>query len=86
VRLGERARQVQPQAGALVALARDERLEEITPHLLGHAGAVVFDDDLGPLTAAPRASDPSTWGKVSRNAQCPCGSGKKYKHCHGKAF
>jgi len=27
--------------------------------------------------------DPATWGKVSRNAACPCGSGKKYKHCHG---
>lgn len=27
--------------------------------------------------------DPSTWGKVGRNALCPCGSGKKYKHCHG---
>jgi len=26
---------------------------------------------------------PETWGKVSRNAPCPCGSGKKYKHCHG---
>ena len=29
--------------------------------------------------------DPSTWGKISRNAACPCGSGKKYKHCHGAA-
>ncbi len=28
-------------------------------------------------------NDPSTWGKISRNAPCPCGSGKKYKHCHG---
>ncbi len=28
--------------------------------------------------------DPATWGRVSRNAPCPCGSGKKYKHCHGK--
>ena len=28
-------------------------------------------------------NDPATWGKVSRNAPCPCGSGKKYKHCHG---
>jgi preprotein translocase subunit SecA len=28
-------------------------------------------------------SKPDTWGKVSRNALCPCGSGKKYKHCHG---
>ena len=28
--------------------------------------------------------DPADWvGKVSRNADCPCGSGKKYKHCHG---
>ena len=29
-------------------------------------------------------NDPSTWGKVGRNDLCPCGSGKKYKHCHGK--
>ncbi|RVU35875.1 preprotein translocase subunit SecA [Hwanghaeella grinnelliae] len=28
-------------------------------------------------------NDPETWGKVSRNSVCPCGSGKKYKHCHG---
>jgi preprotein translocase subunit SecA len=28
-------------------------------------------------------ADPSSWGKVQRNALCPCGSGKKYKHCHG---
>jgi len=27
--------------------------------------------------------DPATWGRVSRNAPCPCGSGKKYKRCHG---
>lgn len=27
--------------------------------------------------------DPSTWGKIGRNEACPCGSGKKYKHCHG---
>jgi preprotein translocase subunit SecA len=30
------------------------------------------------------ADDPSTWGKVARNAPCPCGSGKKYKQCHGR--
>ena len=28
--------------------------------------------------------DPATWGRVSRNAACPCNSGRKYKHCHGK--
>ncbi len=27
--------------------------------------------------------DPETWGKVPRNVACPCGSGKKFKHCHG---
>ena len=29
-------------------------------------------------------NDPSSWGKVGRNETCPCGSGKKYKHCHGR--
>ena len=29
-------------------------------------------------------NDPRTWGKVARNEMCPCGSGKKYKHCHGR--
>jgi preprotein translocase subunit SecA len=28
-------------------------------------------------------ADPATWGRVGRNEACPCGSGKKYKHCHG---
>jgi preprotein translocase subunit SecA len=43
-------------------------------------------------SAAPRAvpaaernpKDPTSWGKVGRNEPCPCGSGKKFKHCHGK--
>jgi len=29
-------------------------------------------------------SDPATWGKIGRNEPCPCGSGKKFKHCHGQ--
>ncbi|XVN40514.1 MAG: preprotein translocase subunit SecA [Rickettsia endosymbiont of Argas persicus] len=29
------------------------------------------------------SNDPSSWGRVSRNELCPCGSGKKYKYCHG---
>ena len=29
-------------------------------------------------------NDPTSWGKVGRNEACPCGSGKKYKHCHGR--
>jgi preprotein translocase subunit SecA len=30
-------------------------------------------------------ADPSTWHRTPRNAACPCGSGRKYKHCHGRA-
>ncbi len=37
----------------------------------------------GPLAAAERNADDSNWGRVPRNAPCPCGSGRKYKHCHG---
>jgi preprotein translocase subunit SecA len=28
-------------------------------------------------------NDPSSWGRVGRNEACPCGSGKKFKQCHG---
>ncbi len=45
----------------------------------------------GAMAAARKAEaptrdpdDPTTWGKVGRNAPCPCGSGKKFKHCHGR--
>jgi len=44
-----------------------------------------------PLPATPRRvdgvdpNDMSTWNRTPRNAPCPCGSGKKYKHCHGRA-
>ncbi len=37
-------------------------------------------------TVAPEDRDPNnpaSWGKVGRNELCPCGSGKKFKHCHG---
>ena len=38
----------------------------------------------GTAEVAFDANDPGTWGKVGRNAPCPCGSGKKFKHCHGR--
>ena len=34
-------------------------------------------------TAERDPLDPASWGKVGRNEPCPCGSGKKFKHCHG---
>lgn len=38
-----------------------------------------------PQTDAPAAVAMPADGKTPRNAPCPCGSGRKYKHCHGKA-
>jgi preprotein translocase subunit SecA len=40
---------------------------------------------LAPEIAArlPASDLPAGWERTSRNAQCPCGSGKKFKHCHG---
>ena len=39
-------------------------------------------------TGTPRdgfdEADPTTWGDPGRNDDCPCGSGKKFKHCHGR--
>jgi preprotein translocase subunit SecA len=60
-------------------------LAEAEPEMAG-AGALPAGPQ--PMRSASAAAtidpaDPSTWGKVPRNAPCPCGSGKKYKHCHG---
>ena len=55
------------------------------------AGGDTFNDSdaMRVSAAAPLATidpdDPTSWAHVSRNAPCPCGSGKKFKHCHGKA-
>ncbi|MFN3845691.1 MAG: preprotein translocase subunit SecA [Paracoccaceae bacterium] len=46
---------------------------------LAAAGAVV-----GVPLAGFEESDPTTWGNPSRNDLCPCGSGEKFKHCHGR--
>jgi len=44
---------------------------------------MAFGDPLMPYVGERDANNPETWGKVGRNERCPCGSGKKYKHCHG---
>ena len=46
-------------------------------------GMMLFEEDDEAVDAID-PNDPSTWGKVARNDACPCGSGKKYKHCHGR--
>jgi preprotein translocase subunit SecA len=52
-----------------------------------NAGSSI-ETDLKPVISRidPKArnpEDPTSWGRVSRNEPCPCGSGKKYKYCHG---
>ncbi|WP_300032927.1 preprotein translocase subunit SecA [uncultured Roseobacter sp.] len=50
------------------------------------AGAVADEAVADPGNAAEGfvENDPSTWGNPGRNEACPCGSGKKFKHCHGR--
>jgi preprotein translocase subunit SecA len=79
-----------------IAAARAEH--EATPELAGagapaeaaqpaRAGAAAMM--AGAPVALPPSSqvdpdDPATWVNAGRNEPCPCGSGKKYKHCHGR--
>ncbi len=69
----------------------NEPLPEMHAH---HTDPLTGDDELSDGDTALRTvrndpgvatdpNDPRTWGKTPRNAPCPCGSGKKYKHCHG---
>ena len=42
-----------------------------------------FEPKQQPVRNEMNPDDPATWNKTPRNAPCPCGSGKKFKHCHG---
>ncbi|MEM9307167.1 MAG: preprotein translocase subunit SecA [Pseudomonadota bacterium] len=48
------------------------------------AGTATAPKPVGPAVEGFVESDPSTWGNPGRNDPCPCGSGKKFKHCHGR--
>jgi len=51
--------------------------------LVGAGGAAAqVEQPVRALALDP--ADPGTWRATPRNAPCPCGSGKKYKHCHGR--
>ncbi len=59
--------------------------EEMTPEQLQAAHAQAAGHRLAtlPMQHAFDSQNPDTWHNTPRNAPCPCGSGKKYKHCHG---
>ncbi|MBW6416294.1 preprotein translocase subunit SecA [Celeribacter sp. PS-C1] len=62
--------QLAQQQAAAVAAAQPQPVGEPEE---GHPNEVPGFDE----------NDPSTWGNPGRNDLCPCGSGKKFKHCHG---
>jgi preprotein translocase subunit SecA len=67
----------------------DEELAMVDAAIAGRGRRQPEPEKRAPLQTRKAAeaidpADPATWGKVARNAPCPCGSGKKYKHCHGK--
>jgi preprotein translocase subunit SecA len=63
----------------------------LPPMQASHIDPLTGEDEMAPdgpqFRHVPAAvvdqNDPATWTKVQRNAPCPCGSGRKYKHCHG---
>ncbi|CUW48117.1 preprotein translocase subunit SecA [Novacetimonas hansenii] len=79
-----------PFAGVAAEVHSDPRVpgleNEPGPGLLADANGKVPDlamaEPIGAAAIMP--DDPSSWGEVPRNAMCPCGSGRKYKHCHGR--
>ncbi len=52
---------------------------------LAGLGGVELTAPPAQASSAVDLSDPTTWWSTGRNEPCPCGSGKKYKHCHGAA-
>jgi preprotein translocase subunit SecA len=76
-----------PQQVAAAETAESQTLRATgTDHAqpLPAAGAARPAPAARPVVAASNPGPSSSWGKVPRNAPCPCGSGRKYKHCHGR--
>jgi len=61
-----------------------EAAEPIEPNGFDGAAVSVVAAPAHVAAAERDPTRPATWGKVGRNEPCPCGSGKKYKHCHGQ--
>ena len=82
--------EAEPEPDAFARLQQQMTETRTDPALQGSADNSEGASDNATVTnrqaqGALSPDDPSTWGRMPRNAPCPCGSGKKYKHCHGKA-
>ncbi|BCK77565.1 protein translocase subunit SecA [Acetobacter aceti NRIC 0242] len=62
----------------------DPQVEGYTSEPAQFTGAPAAVTAEPPTSGAILPEDPSTWGETPRNSLCPCGSGLKYKHCHGR--
>jgi preprotein translocase subunit SecA len=71
---------LQARAQAAQALAQPQGPAAQPLRVPAMAGAAAA----APAGARVDADDPATWAQCGRNDPCPCGSGKKYKHCHGR--
>jgi len=58
-------------------------MRETTSMVLAHVELRQDQDEAAEDAASPAPPAADAGQKVPRNAPCPCGSGKKYKHCHG---
>ncbi len=74
---------LQPRAPSHMVESREDPAFAAVPEMAGAAEQPVIATLQPTRTAAVNPADPSTWASTPRNAPCPCGSGKKYKHCHG---
>ena len=82
----------QQQASAAAAAVREAAAAVAAPALaladaeaaMGAGATPVAVADRVPLVAGFDEADPATWGAPARNAPCPCGSGEKFKYCHGR--
>ena len=59
-------------------------IEERAEHISNVTYSAPDESGEAQTVAASPSEQPSDWGPVGRNEPCPCGSGSKYKHCHGK--
>jgi preprotein translocase subunit SecA len=65
--------QMAAQQAAMARAAEAATAQQAIPPVDPEAAIDGFDEN-----------DPTTWGNPGRNDACPCGSGKKFKHCHGR--
>ncbi len=76
---------INPEKGSLNLIPRADmtQVEAEKPSFQPTAADAREMPKVQPIRNQFDENDPATWGTLSRNAACPCGSGKKYKHCHG---